>query len=519
MSDQRTDFSGAKILMVQQRGWARTVGHHIAERLHAEGARLAALTIKPTTHEFISNQTTVPYEHIFYGDAIKDDPDAFLDGEDIRLETVCEALGVASVWPLIQGSRNHVKSYRQKFYYGFIQQASDEEIESYIKANFKHIREIVSTFEPDVIVCPTFSGLQQIMLNLYANKKGIRSICTIDAKIGKEFIFSHHYLALEGPLPSRLQEMAAGARSENADAAKQHIDDFRRRFRETADGFDIDALSPELTVRGIVGRLTQPFRGTYAYYRSQGWQDRSKKFDITVDHVPPRFIFRDAWQSYRNLRGAMNFPYAKLSDVQEFAYLPLQVQPETTIDIHAPHFNNQLEVARQIAMSMPGDLTLVVKDHPSMRQLRPKSYLRKLAGTPNVKLIDSRIPTPVVLNRAKIVVSPSSTTLAEASFMGVPGIQLGDLGTIARLPNITKHDRFTDLADCIGRILSEPFDRAAHDRQLINYVSAAMDVGLGVNYAQIWGGTESGDLNHLWGKYRAEIFSALNYRDQCHTEA
>jgi len=57
----------------------------------------------------------------------------------------------------------------------------------------------------------------------------------------------------------------------------------------------------------------------------------------------------------------------------------LQFQPEASIDVMAPFFSNQIETARQIAMSMPDDYVLVTKEHPAMVELRPPSYLEDRA--------------------------------------------------------------------------------------------------------------------------------------------
>ena len=70
------------------------------------------------------------------------------------------------------------------------------------------------------------------------------------------------------------------------------------------------------------------------------------------------------------------------------------MQPELAIDVLAPFFTNQIEVARLIAMSLPDDYTLVVKDHPIMVGLRRPRYLDKIQKLPNVKLIDYSIKTP-----------------------------------------------------------------------------------------------------------------------------
>ena len=64
--------------------------------------------------------------------------------------------------------------------------------------------------------------------------------------------------------------------------------------------------------------------------------------------------------------------------LKSFIYFPLQFQPEEIIDVKSPFFSNQIETARQVALSLPGSYTLVVKDHPHSRQVRQPPSLTTL---------------------------------------------------------------------------------------------------------------------------------------------
>ena len=148
---------------------------------------------------------------------------------------------------------------------------------------------------------------------------------------------------------------------------------------------------------------------------------------VSPEYRPPRLILRDYYTSRKNKKFSENFNYYPLEKIKKFVYFPLQIQPEIAVDAAAPFFANQLETARQVAMSLPDDYTLVVRDVPVMATSgrRSCSYLEKLARTPNVKLIDYRISPQEVLKQADLVVSPGGTTLAEAAFYCKPGIQIG----------------------------------------------------------------------------------------------
>src|SRR3989338_4306014 len=149
-----SDLKGKRILIFQQRGWAINTGHFLAKKLQEEGCRLAALTLKRTTHEYIVNQKEVSYETVISNDEIMGNPKRYLNGEIFPIEKICEELGLDSIWPIINSLRNHVRSYKDKYYYSFKQNVPDEEILDYVIAVYKCIQYIFETFKPDFIISP-----------------------------------------------------------------------------------------------------------------------------------------------------------------------------------------------------------------------------------------------------------------------------------------------------------------------------------------------------------------------------
>jgi len=150
-----------------------------------------------------------------------------------------------------------------------------------------------------------------------------------------------------------------------------------------------------------------------------------------------------------------------------------------------------------------------VKEHPGMVGLRPPSYIEKVARTPNVKLIDYRISSEEVLKRADLVISPSGTTIAEAAFLYKPVIQLGNLGTTLKLPNVFPHSDMTTLSAKIKEVLAANLNSPEYERRLENYVSAAYDVGFSLNYLAMWEKRKPEGLEKFWETYKEEIEDAL----------
>ena len=178
--------------------------------------------------------------------------------------------------------------------------------------------------------------------------------------------------------------------------------------------------------------------------------------------------------------------YDKIDENDNFAYMPLQFQPEASIDIQSYEFSNQFETARRIAMHLPSKMCLYVKDHPAMYGFRKKSYLKKFQSLPNVKLIDFRVPTQYVLKKSKILVAATGSTFFEAAILKKPAIILGSLGDVIKLPNIEKLINFNDLKKLVDKKLNQDLYTKEYELNLKKYIKAALISGFDKNYVQIW---------------------------------
>ncbi|OGY48669.1 MAG: hypothetical protein A3D39_05395 [Candidatus Buchananbacteria bacterium RIFCSPHIGHO2_02_FULL_39_17] len=496
-----SNLKNKRILIFQQRNWGINIGQYLAEKLQIEGCHLAALTFKRSTHDYILNQTEVKYDLILSNDDIVDKPKEFLGNDDYSLEDICQALSINSVWPLVMSLRNHIRSYGDKYYYSFRQNVSDEVIIEYVKAVYKCVRKVFSEFKPDLIIAPNFVSFMHLMFNLYAQSQGIKMLAVTDCKVEDRRIFTYSYRDDQGPFIERVDQLNSGQiKSDNIESAKKFISEFRQNFKKPQ---SIRELEVKKTLVKKIRHLLSPYYQILRWYLKRP-VNLVETLKITADYRSPRIILRDHYSHDRYKKFAESYNYYPFEKIQKFVYFPLQFQPEASIDVVAPYFSNQIETARLLAMSLPDDYTLVVKEHPTMVGLRPPSYLEKIARTVNVKLIDYRIPSQEVLTKADLIISPNSTTLFEAAFLKKPAIQLGDLGTTLLLPNVFKHTDLTTITGKIKELLILDLNNQGYERKLENYVSAAYDVGFEVDYLGLWQ-RGAGDKEKLWQIYRQEI--------------
>lgn len=506
------NLKGKKILIFQQRGWAFNIGHFLAKKFQAEGCELAALTIKKTTHKFIAGQKEVSYARIINLDDILEYPEKYLDGEKITFADICRELKIDSLWPLIYSDRSLVRSYGGGFYYRYRQNVTDEFIAVYIKAYYKVMRDLIKAFKPDLIVMAAFMYEGHVLLSLLGEKYGIPTIAITDAKVPGYDMFVQDYMVQQGPLIMRAGELNGGsADSANRLKARQFIADFREKY-QAPHYMENKALKENIFKK--IRHGLRPLKLIYEWYSDNSAQaNYIKTIGPSIDYLPPKIILRDYFCHNKYLKFARDYKYYPFAKVGKFVFFPLQYTPEASADLMCPLFNNQVELARQIAMSLPDDYTLVVKEHPNMVGYRTPSYLDKLANTANVKLIDYRIPSEEVLKKADLLVANYSTTMFEAALYRKPAIMVGDSGIFKLLPNVIKHTDMATITKAIKQALALDTRSAEYDRRLENYIAAVYDVGFDFKYYKAW---EKGgeDKEQLWRLYKKEIERVLSLKNQ-----
>lgn len=488
------DLAGVRVLLFQQRGWGLRIGHELARRLHQAGATLAALTFKDSTHQFVVDQTEVPYVLVENHDHLMEDPDTWLGDRSIGLDEVCKGLGVDSVWPLMQSMRKHIRSYGEKYYYSFRQKVNDKELRSLIIADYVMANDILDKFEPDVIIAPNFVAMPHIIMEFAARQRGINMTVVTDSKIPGIAISSWSHTDNAGPF---FEHFATHKDEPVGEKARQVILNLQAGLKDHM-GTRITAPKP-LPLRGLIRSIGS------AMLRPP----KLGHLGVATDARTVKTVLRDFVRHNQFLRSTLRQNYDGWPE-EPFAFFPLQFQPEATMDVISPRLNNQLEVIRQVAMSMPDDMSLVVKEHPAMIGRRSPTYLEKIARTPNVQLIHPLTSTADILERAACIITIGGTILAEAAWVGVPALQLGPLGTTQLFPNVTHHDDLRTLAPAIRRVAAKGrFEGKSYNSELARYAQSVLEVGLEENYWGLWERGEEVDFEVIWTWYRKEIQAAL----------
>jgi hypothetical protein len=486
-----------KIFIFQQRGWAKWIGLDLSRRLSKEGNILGFLTHKNSTYQRVIN-SEIKYEFLEHYENIMSDPSKYLGKETFEIEDICKELGINSIWEIMQSERNFTRSFRKKYYYSYEQNNSDEEIILYFKAIYKLCKKIIFDFKPDAIFLPNWVTVPHIMLCILSKKYKVKIFALTDTYLDDHMMISYDYLNNNTKLHTILKRINFYKLNS---LQKKNFLGIKSKLKKKINNKNIILEKPGSLLKGL---LKLPYKILKIFLDDI---EKIKNFGPTQDSPGVLITIRNFFLSRLFYYQNINFKYDNFSQIKNFAYYSLQVQPEEAVDVMSAKFTNQFENIRKIAMSLPSGMVLIVKDHPAFIQSRNPKQLRKIANTPNVKLINPTISSGLILKKCKIVISVTGTVFSEAAYLGTPCIYLGQSGIIKLLPSVYVNDNLNSLPKQISKILKIKIDKQKNQKIYDNFIKAAILSRLPVKLKDMWekGNINNSNLTLFYEKVKKEI--------------
>ena len=170
-------------------------------------------------------------------------------------------------------------------------------------------------------------------------------------------------------------------------------------------------------------------------------------------------------------------------DLREpYVYFPLHVEPEAATLVYAPFHTNQIDLVRSIAMSVPIDFKVYVKEHPGMVNLRKRSYYEKLLKIPNVRLIRTDFSSQELTKHARLITSITGTVGWEAVLLKKPVITFGRAFFNA-FSSVHRCEKIETLPAMIQECLKQP---DIDDAEIIDFLSAVFDEAYPFDFLKMW---------------------------------
>jgi len=150
---------------------------------------------------------------------------------------------------------------------------------------------------------------------------------------------------------------------------------------------------------------------------------------------------------------------------ERYVFMPLHVQPESTVDVMGGDWRDQPYTARVLADALaPLGIRLAVKEHANFMWRRDPDFWHPLESHPNIAAIDPHLDSRLVMRDATFTVTATGTVGLEAGLLGLP-VATGAPMPWAELGNVAVGPRPDDLTDFVARCGWEDLheDRAVID--------------------------------------------------------
>jgi Capsule polysaccharide biosynthesis protein len=188
-------------------------------------------------------------------------------------------------------------------------------------------------------------------------------------------------------------------------------------------------------LRGLGDRL----RISYAWWRGERFITPSPWRKLALDRAQRQLQQR--WDSTAQARCPSTRPYV---------LYPLQMQPESTIDVWGLPWNDQADIVRRAARALaPLGWDLVVKPNPKSKYEIDARLCAAAEQEPNLVAVAHGVPMQALFGPAGAVLSVTGTVLIEAVFAGKPALSLGE-HAMAHYPGVTALAAPEHVADHLG---------------------------------------------------------------------
>lgn len=221
-------------------------------------------------------------------------------------------------------------------------------------------------------------------------------------------------------------------------AAEKFVKEFRRQWYPPRNiPLEIEAAADD---NELMASFAQPLlRRISGFVRN--WQERPDMFDpVNIrDSIMPSspMLQKLVWGT----RARINGPKYHLEDEQDlpkrFVFYPLQYTPESSINVPAPYFVDQMRVIDAIRFAIPSDHLLVVKEHRSCLPMRPIWFMPAVMKLPGVCVAKYSMPARCLVQNASATVTVTGTAGFEAFLAGHKSIALGPGLTAWALGGVT----------------------------------------------------------------------------------
>ncbi|MFN4310061.1 MAG: hypothetical protein ACK4FK_05650 [Ferrovibrio sp.] len=393
------------------------------------------------------------------------------------------------------------QDYRRRF--------TDDELLFILQRGIERLEALFDQLKPDLVVGFICVTMLDYLAYLIARSRGIRFLNLRPTRIGDRIAFSRQLNDPSPELAACYARLLSGEQSPHSEDARRYIQRVREqhgRYEGVVRPSDKPALQANTAKFARLGHLAGAIRAYLAYRRSVAADD---------NHVPDplRRLYFTAWRNPRQAARTRTFfrgRYVRQADLtaMRYVFFPLHTEPEVSLLVYGRPYVNQIEILRMLAISLPADTVLVVKEHPWMVGKRSLSAYEKMLNIPRVRFADPALEARTLVQHAELVAVVTGSVALEAAMLGKPVITFGDC-PYNLLPDSMVR-RCTDPRHLQILIRDAISNYRADEAALLAYVAAVFETSESINLYSILLGKKN-VYTERSGPYMAEVQKLVEY--------
>jgi len=249
--------------------------------------------------------------------------------------------------------------------------------------------------------------------------------------------------------PASMVAFGSRSKSELRPQAEKLLEDFEQRKIQAAAYIPPELLSPSFVVKRIPAQLH-----TLLQVINRRKLRRSLKYTDPRNSYSIAGLFAEAFRLRKNIWALHRTQLLHAPGEGRYVFFGLHTQPESSIDVFAHFFSNQVRVIELMSRSIPPTHRLLVKLHKSDAPNYSAAALAAMSRFPGVELVSPYADTYKIIKGADLIFSIQGTIGLEAALLAKPVVMFGD-SPAKIFPSVATVGRITDLPRLVREKLNE----------------------------------------------------------------
>jgi hypothetical protein len=294
------------------------------------------------------------------------------------------------------------------------------------------------------VVLGGFDGLHGSLAFAVARRLNIRWYALLFSSIP-----SGQVAVCTGLGPASMITLESRSKDELRLGAEKLLKDFEERRIHAAAYIPPKLFSPLFILRQIPVQSRVLFKVVTRRRLKQAlkYTDQPKSYSI-------KGLFKEAFRLRKNIWRLHRQQLLGTPGEGKYVFFGLHTQPESSIDVFAHFFSNQVRVIELMSRSIPPSHRLLVKLHKSDSPNYSVAYLAELSRFPGVELVSPYADTSEFIRNADLIFSIQGTIGLEGALLGKPVLMFGDSPTKI-FPSVSTVGRIIDLPRLVREKLHE----------------------------------------------------------------